>query len=73
MSPQFAGVPGRRCQLREPVLDRNGHTRFKERPRIVREVSIFGRGMYLVQFKDGGLAFLFPEQIAFHSGDHRDA
>ena len=73
MSPQIVGVPGRRCQLREPVRDRNGHMRFRERPRIVREVSIFGRGMYLVQFKDGGLAFLFPEQIALHSDDHHDA
>jgi hypothetical protein len=47
--------------------------RFREQPRMVREVSVLGRGMYLLQFKDGGVAFLFPEQIALHSGDQHDA
>ena len=47
--------------------------RFREQPRMVREVSILSRGMYLLQFKDGGVAFLFPEQIALHSGDQHDA
>jgi hypothetical protein len=36
-----------------PRLDvaEGAEMRFRERPRMVREVSILGRGMYLVQWK----------------------
>lgn len=58
-----------------PRLDvaEGAEMRFRERPRMVREVSILGRGMHLVQCKEGGVTFLFPEQIALHSGDQHDA
>ena len=56
-------VVGRYCRLLKPVRDREGHTRFNERPRILREVRNLDRVMYLVQFEDGTTTFVFPHEI----------
>ena len=57
------GVVGRYCRLLKPVRDREGHSRFIERPRILREVRNLDRVMYLVQFEDGTTTFVFPHEI----------
>jgi hypothetical protein len=57
------GVVGRYCRLLKPVRDREGHSRFGERPRIIREVRNLDRVMYLVQFEDGTTTFVFPHEI----------
>jgi hypothetical protein len=57
------GVVGRYCRLLKPVRDREGHSRFNERPRILREVRNLDRVMYLVQFEDGTTTFVFPHEI----------
>jgi len=62
-STDMHGVEGRRCRLRKPVRDREGHIHFDERPRILHEVDNLGRRMYLVQFEDGSTTFLFPEEV----------
>jgi hypothetical protein len=54
---------GRRCQLLRPVRDRQGQTRFNERPLVLREVTNLGRQMFLVQFDDGSTTFLFPNEV----------
>jgi hypothetical protein len=59
----FDAVVGRRCQLLKPVRDREGLTRFSEKPRILRSVDNLGRRMLLVQFEDGATTFLFPDEI----------
>jgi hypothetical protein len=56
-------VVGRYCRLLKPVRDREGHSRFDERPRILREVRNLDRVMYLVQFEDGTTTFVFPHEI----------
>jgi hypothetical protein len=56
-------VVGRYCRLLKPVRDREGHSRFDERPRILREVRNLDRVMYLVQFGDGNTTFVFPHEI----------
>ena len=57
------GVVGRYCRLLKPVRDREGHSRFNERPRILREVRNLDRLMYLVQFEDGATTFVFPHEV----------
>jgi hypothetical protein len=57
------GVVGRYCRLLKPVRDREGHSRYNERPRILREVRNLDRVMYLVQFEDGSTTFVFPHEI----------
>jgi hypothetical protein len=57
------GVVGRYCRLLKPVRDREGHSRFNERPRILREVRNLDRVMYLVQFEDGATTFVFPHEV----------
>ncbi len=57
------GVVGRYCRLLKPVRDREGHSRFDERPRILRQVRNLDRVMYLVQFADGTTTFVFPHEI----------
>ncbi len=54
---------GRYCRLLKPVRDREGHSRFDERPRILREVRNLDRVMYLVRFADGTTTFVFPHEI----------
>lgn len=56
-------VVGRYCRLTKPVRDREGHSRFNERPRILREVRNLDRVMYLVQFEDGATTFVFPHEV----------
>ena len=60
---QDGTVVGRYCRLLKPVRDREGHSRFDERPRILREVRNLDRVMYLVQFQDGTTTFVFPHEI----------
>jgi hypothetical protein len=57
------GVVGRYCRLLKPVRDREGQSRFNERPRILREVRNLDRVMYLVQFGDGTTTFVFPHEV----------
>jgi hypothetical protein len=59
-----SGAVGRRCRLLRPIRDREGHTRFVERPRILREIDNLGRRMYLVKFADGATTFVFPHEVA---------
>ncbi len=54
---------GRYCRLLKPVRDREGHSRFNERLRILREVRNLDRVMYLVQFEDGATTFVFPHEV----------
>jgi len=49
--------------LLKPVRDREGRSRFEERPRILREVNNLDRTMYLVQFEDGATTFVFPHEV----------
>lgn len=56
-------IIGRQCLLLKPVRDRAGHTRFNEKPKIVREVNNLNRRMFLVQFDDGSTTFLFPDEV----------
>jgi hypothetical protein len=62
-SANFEAVVGRQCQLLRPVRDRDGLSRFSERPRILRVVDNLGRRMLLVQFEDGATTFLFPDEV----------
>ena len=64
VSMDFEAVVGRNCRLLKPVRDRDGRSRFSERPRIVREIDNLERRMYLVQFADGVTTFLFPDEVA---------
>jgi hypothetical protein len=57
------GIVGRRCHLLRPVRDHEGHTRFNEKPVILREVNNLNRRMFLVQFANGATTFLFPDEI----------
>jgi hypothetical protein len=57
-------VVGRRCRLLRPIRDREGRTRFLERPRILREIDNLDRRMYLVEFADGVTTFVFPHEVA---------
>jgi hypothetical protein len=63
-STNIEAVVGRQCKLLRPVRDREGRSRFVERPRILREVNNLDRQMYLVQFDDGATTFLFPDEVA---------
>jgi len=45
------------------VRDRQGLSRFNERPIVLREVTNLDRRMFLVQFDDGSTTFLFPDEI----------
>ena len=56
-------IIGRQCLLLKPVRDREGHMRFNEKPKILREVNNLNRRMFLVQFEDGSTTFLFPDEI----------
>lgn len=56
-------VVGKHCHLLKPIRDHDGHTRFNESPRIIREVNNLNRRMFLVQFADGSTTFLFPDEI----------
>jgi hypothetical protein len=56
-------VVGRHCNLLRPVRDRQGRTRFSEKPRILRLIDNLGRRMFLVQFEDGSTTFLFPDEV----------
>ena len=58
-------IRGRSCQLRVPVRDRNGHTRFDERPTVLHEIWNLGRHMYLARFADGTTMYLFQHEIKF--------
>jgi hypothetical protein len=57
------GIIGRYCLLLKPVRDREGQTRFSEKPRILREVNNLNRRMFLVEFSDGRTTFLFPDEV----------
>ena len=63
METQTEQLVGKRCRLLKPVRDHEGRSRFKEEPRIVREIENLGRRMYLVQFNDGATTFLFPDEV----------
>ncbi len=54
---------GKTCNLRRPIRDRAGRSRFDERPVIVREMLNLDRRMFLVKFADGATTFVFPEEI----------
>jgi len=56
-------VVGRHCLLKRPVRDHEGVNRFKEKPRVLREVINLDRKMYLVEFGDGSTTFLFPDEV----------
>lgn len=56
-------ITGRHCQLRQPVRDQSGRSRFHEEPVIVREMRNLDRCMYLVRFADGATTFVFPHEI----------
>ena len=56
-------VVGRLCSLKRPVRDRDGVSRFKDKPIVLREVINLDRRMFLVQFSDGSTTFLFPDEI----------
>jgi len=56
-------VSGRFCNLRRPIRDRSGRTRFDEAPVILREVVNLDRRMYLVKFADGATTFVFPDEV----------
>lgn len=56
-------VAGKRCRLLKPVRDREGRSRFKEEPTILRQVRNLDRNMYLVKFGDGATTFLFPDEV----------
>lgn len=60
----LSGLVGRRCRLLRPIRDREGRTRFGERPQILREIDNLGRRMYLVQFPDGATTFVFPHEVS---------
>jgi hypothetical protein len=55
----------RYCRLLNPVRDRHGVSRFRDRPRILSELVNLGRHMYLVQFEDGGTTFVFDHEVDF--------
>ena len=57
------GIIGRACLLLRPVRDREGHMRFNEKPKILREVNNLNRRMFLVEFADGSTTFLFPDEV----------
>jgi len=63
METQTEQLVGKHCRLLKPVRDHEGRSRFKEEPRIVREIENLGRRMYLVQFNDGATTFLFPDEV----------
>jgi hypothetical protein len=54
---------GKICNLRRPIRDRAGRSRFSEKPTILREVLNLERRMYLVKFDDGATTFVFPDEI----------
>jgi hypothetical protein len=56
-------VAGKRCNLRRPIRDRSGRSRFHEAPLIVREIFNLDRQMYLVRFADGATTFVFPDEV----------
>jgi hypothetical protein len=56
-------IIGRQCLLLRPVRDRQGHMRFNEKPKILREVNNLNRRMFLVEFGDGSTTFLFPDEV----------
>ena len=62
-STNFETVVGRCCRLLKPVRDREGLSRYSEKPRILRSVDNLGRRMLLVQFDDGATTFLFPDEV----------
>lgn len=62
-STNFETTVGRLCRLLKPVRDREGLTRFSEKPRILRTVNNLGRRMFLVEFGDGATTFLFPDEV----------
>ena len=57
-------VLGKCCELLRPIRDREGRSRFRERPLILREINNLGRRMFLVRFDDGATTFLFPYEVA---------
>ncbi|HYB90861.1 MAG TPA: hypothetical protein VEC38_07440 [Candidatus Binataceae bacterium] len=63
VSLDVEAVVGRNCRLLKPVRDREGRSRFTEKPRILREIDNLERRMYLVQFADGATTFLFPDEV----------
>jgi hypothetical protein len=60
-------VVGRHCRLLRPVRDRDGRTRFNEKPIVLREVNNLDRHMFLVQFEDGSTTFLFPDEVVLEN------
>jgi hypothetical protein len=62
-STNFEAVVGRHCRLLKPIRDREGLSRYNEKPRILRSVDNLGRHMLLVQFEDGATTFLFPDEV----------
>ncbi len=50
-----------------PVRDRDGRTRFNEKPIVLREVNNLDRHMFLVQFEDGSTTFLFPDEVVLEN------
>lgn len=58
-----------RCRLLRPIRDREGRARFREQPRILREMENLERHMFLVEFEDGATTFVFPHEIAGVTSD----
>ncbi len=54
---------GKPCNLRRPIRDRAGRSRFNETPIVLREVFNLDRRMYLVKFADGATTFVFPDEV----------
>ena len=74
MMTDTATAVGKHCRLLWPVRDRQGRSRFQERPLILREIHNLGRRMYLVRFRDGDTTFLFPQEVdVFEANDRNDA
>jgi len=57
------GLIGKPCNLRRPIRDRAGRSRFNETPIVLREVFNLDRRMYLVRFADGATTFVFPDEV----------
>jgi len=65
MRPCHLSISGRTCRLLAPVRDREGGTRFSERPTVLCEIFNLGRRMYLARFEDGTTMYLFEHEVEF--------
>jgi len=62
-SAEIFDLIGKPCNLRRPIRDRAGRTRYDEAPIVLREVFNLDRRMYLVKFADGATTFVFPDEV----------